>query len=117
MQTGLALRTAVAAGVRLGVLRRAGGNVEDCTDLVRIEAQVVMQHEDRPLLRREPAVPALDLVPIRERGECIRHRRSVDWQHSDGGDPGALAVRLGVAGVDERPLEPGVEPVRIAEAG
>src|SRR5919109_1495934 len=93
-----------------------GGDVEHLADLVQIEAQVVMQDEDRPLLRWEPPEPALDLVTIDERGELVRAGRSVDRQGSDVRGPGALAARLGVAGVDERPLEPGVEPVRIAEA-
>ncbi len=95
----------------------AGGDVEHLADLVRIEAQVVVEHEDRPLLGRQPPEPALDLVAIGERGEVIRRRRSVDRQDPNGRDPGALAARLRIADVDEHSLEPGVEPLRIAEAG
>jgi hypothetical protein len=36
-----------------------GGDVEHLADLVRIEAQVVMQGEDRPLLGRQPPEPSL----------------------------------------------------------
>ena len=77
----------------------------------------MVKHENCPLLGRQPPEPTLDLVSIEERGQLIRSRRSVDRQDADVGAPGALAARLGVAGVDEHPLEPGVEPVRIAEAG
>ena len=88
---------------------RTGGNVKDLPDLVQAQPEVVMEHEDRPLLGRQPPEPALDLVSIREQGELIRSCRSIDRQGPNGGDPGALAARLGVAGVDERPLEPGIE--------
>src|SRR5262249_31318897 len=60
---------------------------------------------------------ALDLITVDEAADGIRVGRSVGRQDPDRREPGALAARLGVAGVDERPLEPGVEPARIAEAG
>src|SRR3954451_13519727 len=94
-----------------------GGDGEHRADLTRIEAQVVMEHEDRPLLRRQSPEPPLDLVSIDERSETFRSCRSIDRQDLDGREPDALAARLRVAGVAERALEPGVEPVRIAEAG
>ncbi len=96
---------------------RPGRDVEHLADLVQAKSEVVVKHENRPLLGREPPEPSLDLIVIRERSELIRSSRPVHRQGPNGGDPGALAARLAVAGVDERPLEPGIEPVRITEAG
>ena len=77
----------------------------------------MVEHENCPLAGGQSPEPALDLVSIDERGEVVRGGQSVDRQDPDARDPGALAARLGVAGVDERSVEPGVEPVRIAESG
>ena len=74
---------------------------------------VVLQDEDGTLLGRESREPALQLIPIVDRwirvgvGGAIgqRSRRSL---------PAATAM-LGVRGVHEQPVRPGVEPIRVAE--
>ena len=51
------------------------------------------------------------------RQRLVRPGRSVDRQDADVRVPVARPARLRVARVDEEPLEPGVEAVRIAETG
>ena len=43
---------------------RARRDAERLGDLGRAVAHVVMEHEDRPLVGRQPAEAALELVPI-----------------------------------------------------
>ena len=75
-----------------------------------------MEHEDRPLIGRQPAEPAFELVPVGDGEQVVGCRRSVDRQHPQVRRPATLARRLGDADVDEEAVEPRIEPVRIAEA-
>ena len=75
-----------------------------------------MEHEDRPLVGRQPAEPAFEQVPVGHAEELVRRRRSVDRQHPEVRGPSTLARRLGDADVDEEALEPRIEAVRIAES-
>ena len=97
--------------------RRSGGDVKDLPDLVQAQPEVVVKHKNCPLFWRETPEPTLDLIAIDERCDVIRGSRSVDREHSDARDPGAPSACLCVAGVDEHSVEPGIEPVRIAESG
>ena len=59
----------------------AGGprrDAERLGDLGRGIAQVVVQHEDRPLIGRQPTKATLKLVPIGEGEQVIGRGRSVD---------------------------------------
>ena len=75
-----------------------------------------MEHEDRPLVGRQPAEPAFEQVPIGDREQLIGSGRSVDRQDPKVRGSATLARRLGDADVDEEALEPRIEAVRIAEA-
>ena len=93
------------------------GDAEPFGDLRWGQAQVMREHEHRPLVRRQPSEAAFDAVAIVQGQRLVRARRSVDRENADVGDPRIRAACLGVARVDEQPLEPGVEAVRIAETG
>ena len=75
-----------------------------------------MEHEDGALLGGEASKPTFKEVAIAHAQQLVRGRRSVDRQHPQVRRPTALARRLGDADVDEEALEPGIEPIRIAEA-
>ena len=75
-----------------------------------------MEHEDRPLIGRESAEPAFEQVPVGDREELVGRGRSVDREHPEVGCSATLTRRLGDADVDEEAGQPGIEPVRIADA-
>ena len=75
-----------------------------------------MEHEDRPLVGRQPAEPTFEQVPVGDGEQFVGCGRSIDRQHPKVRGPATLARRLGDADVDEEALEPRIEAVRIAEA-
>ena len=95
---------------------RPRGDSEELGDLGRLVANEVAEDQDRPLVRREPPEAAIELVSIRRRQELVRRGRVVDREHVQVRDPLALPTGFGDADVGEEPVDPGVEPVRIAEA-
>ncbi len=78
--------------------------------------EVVVEHEDRPLVGRQPPEPAFEQLPVGHAEQVVGRGRSVDRQHSKVRRPAALARRLGDADVDDEALEPRIEAVRIADA-
>jgi hypothetical protein len=96
---------------------RPHGDLESLGDLGRGQAQVVGEDKDRPLIRRKPSEAAFEAVAVLDRHRLVRSSRPIDREDADVRVPCPPAARLGVAGVDEQALEPGVEAVRIAEAG
>jgi hypothetical protein len=104
----------------MGVVESRTGSTrwdaEGLGDLSRRVPEVVMHGEDGSLLGRQPLEPAFELVPIGHAEQFVARSRSVDREHAKDCCPVTLARRLGDADVDEQTLEPGVEPVRIAEA-
>ncbi len=95
---------------------RAGRDAERLGDLGGLVPQVVVQDEDRPLFGRQPAEPAVKLVPVGDGEQIVGCGRSVDRQYPKVRRSAALARRLDDADIDEEALEPRIEPVRIAEA-
>ena len=57
---------------------RAGRDPEGLGDLSGGIAREVVQNEDRSLIGLESSEPALELVPIGDRQQCVRRGRSVD---------------------------------------
>src|SRR4051812_28717100 len=94
----------------------AGRDAERFGNLDWREPEVVMQHEDRPLLRRQPPEPTLDLVAIGDLAGSIPDLGSGGRQEPDVRPPVPPQTGFRVAGIHEEAVEPGVEPVRIAEA-
>lgn len=95
---------------------RSRGDSKELGDLGRFVANEVAEHQDRAFVRGEPPEATVELVSIRDAQELIRSRRAVDREHVQVADPLALPAGFGDADVREEPVEPGVEPVRIAEA-
>jgi hypothetical protein len=91
-------------------------DAEHLGDLRRGVSHEVMQDKDRPLVRREPPEAAIQLVSIGDAEEVVRCRRSLERKDSEVGRVTALARRLRDADVGQETMDPGVEPVRIAEA-
>jgi hypothetical protein len=92
------------------------GESEDFGDLARLVTNVVAEHEDRPLVWGEPAEAAIELVSIRDAQQVVSSGRAIHWKHVQVADPLALPAGLCDADVGEKPVDPGVESVRIAEA-
>jgi hypothetical protein len=68
-----------------------------------------MEHDHRPLVRRQPAKATLELVPHGD-GDCrVGIEPRFDWDQSNVRGPATIAPRFGIAGVDDEPTEPGVK--------
>lgn len=103
-------------GVMEAGLRRPGGNLESVGHLVHREAVVEAQDQDAALRVGQPAEAALELVPIGQLGRAIELAR-FGRDDRDLRAPLAPTSADVVAGVDEQPVEPGVEPLRVAQRG
>jgi hypothetical protein len=77
----------------------------------------VREDEDHSLFGREPAEAAIEPVTVIDRDRLVRPTRSIDREDTDIRVPAAHAARFRIARIDEEALQPGVEAVRIAEAG
>ena len=100
-----------ARGVVQSRSGRARGDLEQLGDLHERQPEVVVQDEDRPLIDREPAERPLQLVAVGDGRRCrpgspaARSGRTGRWPSR------ARPLRLVVAGVDEDPMDPGLEAV------
>ena len=74
-----------------------------------------MEDQDGPLLRRESPEAAVELVAIVDRQELVGGRRFVRLEQDDIGREPPSTPGLGVAGVDEDPMEPRLEPFEVAQ--
>jgi hypothetical protein len=101
----------VRSGVEIG---RCLPYAERLSDLGRLQPQVVAKHEDRALFRREAAEAALELVAVREGARGVGHGR-LDREHANVRIPRSGPPCLGVTGMHEGPVQPDLEPLRIAE--
>lgn len=103
----------------MGVMEsRTGGPVgdaEELGDLRRGVAHEVMQNKDRPLLWRQAPEPAFQLIPKPDAKELVGRGWPVERQDTQVGRPTTFARRVLETHVHEESLEPGIEPVRIAE--
>lgn len=92
-----------------------GGDAEQVGDLDEGQPEVVVQDEDRPLVDRDAPEGALQLVAVGDSRTLVRGRRPGRRQDPDARRPMTRALRLVVAGVDQDPMDPGLETVRIAK--
>ena len=76
-----------------------------------------MKNEDGPLLRRKASEATVQLVPVVDPQKLIGGGRSVRLEQDDIGREVPATSRLGVAGVDENPVEPCLESIEIAQSG
>ena len=74
-----------------------------------------MEDEDRPLFRRQSPEPAVELVVIVDGQVPIAGSRFVRLEQDDVRREAPATSGLGVAGVDEDPMEPRLEPIGVAQ--
>jgi hypothetical protein len=86
-------------------------------NLGQLEAVEVAQHEEGPLLDRETAEAALELIPVDDLTELVACARDLDRKDPEVEDAIALTFGIRKAGAHDQAMEPGIEPVRVAKAG
>ena len=94
---------------------RPRGDLEDLGDLHEGQPEVVVQDEDRPLVDREPAEGALQLVAIGDGGAPIRASMARRPAAPGRSPTSAAPAGLVVAGVDEDPVDPGLEALGLPQ--
>ena len=67
------------------------------------------------MIRRQATEATVELIPIGDREHLVASGRHVGWKDLEDGGPAPRFASFRVAGVDEQPMQPGVEPIRIAE--
>ena len=107
------LQAAVQAG-----LGRTQGNPERGGDLRQRQVEVVMQDNDRPLLGLEPAEAAFELVAVGD----PRHGIRAGWRVGQVGDVDIQSTSFEAsdlvdAGARHQAVQPGIEPVGVAQRG
>ena len=98
-------------------LHRADRDTDDVGDLGQWKSRMVVQDEDRAMLRRQPLEGAIEGVPVVDRDHRVGSARSVDRQDPDAAAPAPVPTRLLVTGIDEEAVEPGTEALRVAQPG
>ena len=69
-------------------------DADDLGDLGQGQARVVMQDEDRAMVRREPGERAIERVAVVDRDGGVGPTRSVDRQRPDAGGPAPMPAQL-----------------------
>ena len=98
-------------------LRRPEGNAEVFGDLGHGQPEGVMENENGPLLRRKSPEAAVQLVAIVDPQKLVGGGRCVRLEQDDIGREVPAPSRFRVAGVDENPVEPCLEPIEVAQSG
>ena len=92
------------------------GDLEDVRRLGVPHAEVVMEDDHDPLLRRQALEASVELVTHGHGALGVGRRRlqrRVEGELDD--RPLSAPFRGAVAGTDEQPMQPGVEPVRVTQ--
>ena len=76
-----------------------------------------MEYEDGALVRRKSPEAAVQLVTVVDRQELVGIGRCVRLEQDDISREVPATSRFGVAGVDEDPMEPRLEPIEVAQRG
>jgi hypothetical protein len=76
-----------------------------------------MEDEDGALLRPKPPEAAIQLVAVVDGQKLVAGGPGVRVELDDIGREVPVASGLGVAGVDENPMEPRLEPIEVAKGG
>ena len=102
-------------GVMKSRAHRARRSAERVGDLREAVARVVVEHEDRPFVGRQPAEAALQLVTLTDPEQVVGCGWPIDRQHAKVGRSATLARRVSDADIGDDTVDPRVEPIRIAE--
>ena len=96
-------------------LDRSNRDVKGCRDLGQRHANEVVQDHDRPALLVEAAHRAVDEGSIRHGDGRIGSGRGEQWRDLDLDRSSPATARQVETRVDSQSIDPGIEPVRIAE--
>ena len=96
---------------------RAERDIEDRCDLIERKIHVVAQDEDRPVIDRDAAEAALQLVPIDDGRHVVGGCRLVERSEADIREPSTMPTALRVARLHEQSVGPRLEAGRITQAG
>ncbi len=88
---------------------------EDLRDLGRLVARVVAQHQQRPLLGRQSPEGAVELVALGDPEVLIPPDGDVNRQLDEAGHVPSHPLRVGDAGMNDEPVEPGIEAIGIPQ--
>jgi hypothetical protein len=91
-------------------------NPEGRRDLHERVPKVVVEDDDGPMFRRQPAERLLECLPIDDGVRRIG-RNAPDFEDAEFRRPAARPSRFDVTSVDDKAVEPCLEPLRIAERG
>ena len=94
----------------------SSGDVEEFRDLHEGQPEVVVQDEDRALLDGESGEGALQFISVDDPVGRVGRRRPVDGQDPNRGAPLPGSPRLVVTGMDEDPMDPGLEAIGLTQA-
>ena len=78
---------------------------------------MVVQDDDRPMLRRQAPERSLQGIAIVDGHGLVRATWSVDREDSDVIGPPPQSAKLLVTGVHDEPMEPDLEAIRISQPG
>jgi len=95
---------------------RAVGDAERLGDLRGLQARVVAEHEQCPLLWVKSAEATLELIPVGDAQKRVVKPGKIGREQEQVGGGLAIPDRGGDAGTDDKAVHPRVEPGRIAEA-
>jgi hypothetical protein len=84
-------------------------------DLDQRQPDVVMQHEDCPLIYGNSPEGALELVTVSQNPAAIGRAWTVDVDYADVGRELTPAPELGITGMDENALRPSLEAIYVAQ--
>jgi hypothetical protein len=98
-------------------LRSSEGNAKVVGDLGHTHPEAVAKDQDGALVRRKAPERAVQLIPVMDAQVSVGSGRSVGLQDGDVCREPAASPRFGVAGVDKDPMEPGFEPIELAQRG
>ena len=77
-----------------------------------------MENEDGPLLGRQATEATLDAIALDDRRFYARAFLSFGRQQSEFHDrPTAISAGLPIAGADDKPVDPGIESIEVAQSG
>jgi hypothetical protein len=79
------------------------------------EPEVVVEDEDGPLLDRQPAEATFELIAVVDGEDLAGVTAPFGRKDVDVDGPATLPPRLGITLVDDDPMEPGLEPIGVAQ--
>jgi hypothetical protein len=98
-------------------LHRADRDTDDVGDLRQWKSRMVVQDEDRAVLRTQPLEGAIEGVPVVDRDHRVGSARPVDRQDPDATAPAPVSTLLLVTGIDEEAVQPWAEALGVTQPG